>query len=77
MQPLCDLEEKYGVDLDLGYRNDHACTTFIEYIALVAALNQCNFLASKLIVVLTQELQKMSCFLYGPHSADGKVHVRD
>ena len=33
MQPLCDLEEKYAVDLVPGYRNDHACTTFIEYIA--------------------------------------------
>ena len=33
MQPLCDLEEKHGVDLGPGYRNDHACATFIEYIA--------------------------------------------
>ena len=49
MQPLCNLEEKHGVDLGPGYRNDHACATFIEYIArdfqqqLVAALNQCKF----------------------------------
>ena len=48
MQPLCDLEEKQGVDLGPGYRNDYACTTFIEYIArdfqqqLVAALNKCT-----------------------------------
>ena len=32
MQPLCNLEEKHG-DLGPGYRNDHACATFIEYIA--------------------------------------------
>ena len=49
MQPLCNLEEKHGVDLGPDYRNDHACATFVEYIArdfqqqLVAALNQCKF----------------------------------
>ena len=50
MQPLCNLEEKHGVDFVPGYRNDHTCATFIEYIArdfqqqlcIVAALNQCK-----------------------------------
>ena len=27
MQPLCDLEEKHGVDLGTGYRNDHTWTS--------------------------------------------------
>ena len=49
MQPLCNLEEKNGVDLGPGYGNDHACATFIDYIPrdfqqqLVAALNQRQF----------------------------------
>ena len=70
MQPLCNLEEKHGVDLGPGYRNDHACTTFIEYIArdfqqqLVAALNQCKFFSLQADSSMTQEIQKMSYFLF-------------
>ena len=33
MAPLCALEEKHGVDLGSGYKNDKACATFVEYIA--------------------------------------------
>ena len=32
MDPLCELEERQGVDLGRGYKNDQACTTFVEYI---------------------------------------------
>ena len=31
MKALCSLEERHGVDLGPGYRNDHACATFVEY----------------------------------------------
>ena len=29
MKALCSLEERHGVDLGPGFRNDHACSTFI------------------------------------------------
>ena len=33
MAPLCQLEERHGVDLGHGYKNELACATFIHYIA--------------------------------------------
>ncbi len=33
MKPICDLEERHGVDLGPGYKNDQACATFLEFIA--------------------------------------------
>lgn len=32
MKPLCELEERHSVKLGNGYKNDHACATFTEYI---------------------------------------------
>ena len=34
MQPHCNLEERHGVKLGSGYKNDKACATFVEYIGL-------------------------------------------
>ena len=34
MKHLCELEEQLAVDLGFGYKNDQACTTFMEFIAL-------------------------------------------
>ena len=33
MKPLCDLEERHGVTLGNGYKNNHACATFVKFIA--------------------------------------------
>ena len=33
MKPICQLLEREGVDLGGGYKNDLACSTFIDYIA--------------------------------------------
>ena len=33
MAPLCELQAKRGVELGTGYKNNQACTVFIEYIA--------------------------------------------
>ena len=30
MAPLCALEERHGVDLGSGYKNDQACAEFVE-----------------------------------------------
>jgi len=34
MKALCELEERHGIDLGPAYTNDHACATFVEFIAL-------------------------------------------
>ena len=58
MAPVCELEEKYGVDLGSGYKNDQACATFVSYIAqeqrqlLACAVAKAKiFLPYKLMVV--------------------------
>ena len=33
MASLCELEEKHGVGLGTGYKNDQACANFVHYIA--------------------------------------------
>ncbi len=33
MKSICELEERYGVDLEGGYKNDHACSVFTSFIA--------------------------------------------
>ena len=34
MKLFCDLEERHSVDIDESYQNDHACATFVEFIAI-------------------------------------------
>ena len=49
MKPLCELEKHRGAQLGQGYKNDRACSMFIEYIArdqqerLVATLSKAHF----------------------------------
>lgn len=33
MTGLCYLEQRHGVQLELRYRNDHSCSTFVHFIA--------------------------------------------
>ena len=34
MEPLCSIEERHGVKLGEGYKNDQACAEFVHFIAL-------------------------------------------
>lgn len=45
MNKLCELEERHGADWGSGYKNDHACAMFVEYIArdLKACLSSSMF----------------------------------
>ena len=40
MQPLCELEERHGVQLESGNRNYLVCSTFVEFIARNLKENQ-------------------------------------
>ena len=86
MGSLCELEELHGVDLGPGYKNDHACATFIEYIALefkqqlLASLNNSKFFSVQVDASTDSGNVEDELFLvlyFDPHGADGKVHVRD
>ena len=71
MKPLCELEEHHVAQLGQGYKNDRACSMFIEYMyiacdqqeRLVATLSKAHFLVSKLTLVLMLETPTMSSFL--------------
>jgi hypothetical protein len=49
MDPLCQLEERHDVNLGTGYKNNQACTQFVEFIAklkqqnLVEVLSKAHF----------------------------------
>ena len=33
MKVLCELEERHGVDLGRGYKNNRSCATYVDFIA--------------------------------------------
>ena len=86
MKPLCELEERHGVDLGQGYKNDRACSTFIEFVAreqrekLMAAISRSKFFSIQADTSTDAGNAEEELFLilhFDPYSADGKVHVCD
>ena len=85
MGPLCQLEERHGVDLGQGYKNELACATFIDYIAqeqrqgLAASLSRARFfdLQADGSTDAGNIEDKIFLAVYcDPCAADGRVHVR-
>ena len=86
MQPICELEERHGVDLGQGYKNNQACSTFIEYIALerrkilAAALSHAKFFSIQADGTTDSGNTEEELFLavYLDYNAsDKRVHVRN
>ena len=85
MAPLCTLEEKHGIDLGSGYKNNKACATFVEYIAqqqrelLTSTLAKAKFFSiqtdGSTDVSNVGNKLFLALYLY-PHAPDGKVDVR-
>ena len=84
MKSVCDLEERHGVSLGTGYKNDHACATFIEFIAkeqqqiLTNALSKSNFFSLQAYSSVDAGHIELELFLVSypdTRSMDGKVHV--
>ena len=74
-----------GVDLEQGYKNELACATFIDYIALeqhqglAASLSRARFFGLKADGSTDPENIEDEVFLAvycDPRAADGRVHVR-
>ena len=60
---MYELEERHGVDLGVGYKNDHACSTFTSFIAREQQqllVNATRFLAFKLMLVVMLEMWSLS-----------------
>ena len=84
MGPLCELEERHGVDLGQGYKNNQACAEFIDFIALEQQQNLAKSLSKAHFFSLQADSSTDSgnvedevflvvfCDLYSPN---GKVGV--
>ena len=86
MKPLCELEERHGIDLGQSYKKDRACSTFIEFIAreqrekLMAAISRSKFFSIQADTSTDAGNAEEELFLilhFDPYSAAGKVHVCD
>ena len=83
--PLCQLEERHGIDLGKGYKNELVCATFIDYITqeqrqgLAASLSRARFFglqADGSTDVGNIEDEVFLAVYCDPRTADGCVHVR-
>lgn len=86
MAPLCELQERHGVDLGTGYKNKKACATFTDFIALeqkhtvVNSLARASFFSLQLDGSTDAGNVEDEVFLTvfcDPLSTDGPVHVRN
>ena len=85
MAAVCELEEKHGVDLGAGYKNNQACATFVGYIAqsqrerLAAVLDKAKFFSIQADGSTDSANVEDELFLalyFDAHSQDGTVHVQ-
>ena len=85
MAPLCELQAQHGVQLGTGYKNNQACSVFVEYIAkeqrimLREQLKMAKFFsiqADGSTDCANKEEELFLVLYFDPYSDDGKVHVR-
>lgn len=86
MKPLCQLEERHGVDLGETYTNEMACSTFVDYIAKDLRENLCKILQEAHFISVQMdgstdcanlEEELFLAIYFDPHGSDGSVHVRN
>ena len=86
MKALCDLQERHGVDVGTTYRNDHTCSSFVEFIVLeekeklVQALSRSRFYSFQVdsstdVANVEEELFLVMYLESSAATADGKVQV--
>lgn len=82
MAPLCELQERHGVNLGIGYKNMKACAIFVDYIsleqqqALVNLLTKVKFFSLQFdgsTDVGNTEDELLLVVFCDPFSADGKI----
>ena len=86
MNSLCQLEERHGVNLGQGYKNDLACSMFVDYIARDMRENLCDILQAANVFSIqmdgatdtaNMEEELFLAVYFDPYSEDGSVHVRN
>ena len=80
---LCELEERHGVDLGHGYKNDRICAAFVEFIAcdmkdqLMSSLSRSKFFSLQANGSTDVSNIKEELLHFDPYSKYGMVHIRD
>ena len=86
MKCICELEERHGMDLAGGYKNDHACSNFTSYIAreqqeiLLNAISKSKFFSIQTDASVDAgnvELELFMILHFDAFSKDGAIHVRN
>ena len=86
MPALCELEEKHGVDLGVGHKNNQACAGFVHCIgqaekeALGAQLAKAKFFSMQADGSTDSANIEDELYLvvnFDPLTNDGVVHVRN
>ena len=86
MKSICELEERHGTDLGAGYKNDHSCATFVEFIAREQLESVVTSVAKSRFFSLQADgstdsgntENELFMILYlDPYCKDGSVHIRD
>ena len=81
---LCQLEEKHGVGLGTGYKNNKACANFVHYIAedqklqLLNALSKAKFFSFQIDEGTDSGNIEEEVFLVmylNPHPKNGRIYV--
>ena len=84
MSPLCELQTKHGIELGSGYKNNQACSVFINYVAeeqrilLNERLNRAKYFsiqADGSTDCANKEEELFLVLFFDPYTDDGKVHV--
>ena len=85
MAPLCQLEERHGINLGAGYKKNQASAQFVEFIAKIEQQNLAEVLSKAHFFSLqadgstdcaTIEQELYLCLFFYPSAIDGRVHVR-
>lgn len=86
MRSVCELEEKHGVQLGDGYKSDHACATFVKYIAqdlqdsLINCVKNVHFVglqADGSTDTATVEQELYTIQYLDSKTDDGIIHIRN
>ena len=86
MKSICELEERHGTDLGAGYKNDHSCATFVEFIAceqlesVVTSVAKSHFFSLQADGSTDSGNTENELFMIlylDPYCKDGSVHIRD
>ncbi len=86
MKHITELEERHGVNLGEGYKNDMSCAIFVDYIAqdlrpiLSKALDRAHFFSIQMDGSTDAANLEEIIFLavyFDPHGSEGIVHIRN